>query len=244
MTPMESAIPRPSPPAKKQRYHHGDLRNAIIDAVAQLIGEKRALTFHLSEVAALVGTTQAAIYKHFDSKEALLVETAVAGYKLQRRFREVAIAESDDSPLAGILAIGEAYVFFSINSPGFFLLIKTLETKEILSSDIYVEERNRSIDRITLLIEDCVRSGLFSETDIEISRTVLQATAYGIAHLYITNQVDLIARNSSRHDWFPTNIFVHGMTSLLSENGLRELKDLVHRRAPPRYFARAAESWS
>ncbi|MCA8894523.1 MAG: helix-turn-helix transcriptional regulator, partial [Amphiplicatus sp.] len=58
---------------KKTGYYHGNLRNAIIDAVAQLIGERRSAQFQLKDVAALVGTSQPAIYKHFDSKQALLV---------------------------------------------------------------------------------------------------------------------------------------------------------------------------
>lgn len=228
---MESIL-APRSPTKKKRFHHGDLRNAIMDAVAQLIGEKRSLAFQLKEVAELVGTTQPAIYKHFESKDALLVETAVTGYKLQRAFREFAMETSGGSPLADILAIGEAYVLFSIRRPGYFLLIKNLETNEILSSQTYLQERDLAVNRITELVQRCIEDGLFADVSVELARTVLQSTAYGLAHLYITGQIDLTAKETSRDGRFPTEVFARSLSSLLSGRGQRELILLLKSRSP------------
>ncbi|MEH6715202.1 TetR/AcrR family transcriptional regulator [Parasphingorhabdus flavimaris] len=107
---MELHPKKPDKPLKKIRYHHSDLRNAIIDSVARLIEEKRSLAFQLKEVATLVGTSQPAIYRHFENKAALLVETAVRGYQLQRELREHAIKTTGGTPFA--------YRLLSGSSPG------------------------------------------------------------------------------------------------------------------------------
>lgn len=190
---MDVALLKPTRPTKKTRYHHGDLRVSIIHAVAALISEKRDLTFQLKEVAALVGTTQPALYKHFASKAALLVETALAGYVLQRRFRDHALARVDESPISQLLAIGHAYIYFSKRHPGFFLLMKALETKEMRSSKRYIRERNRSVSLISGLIRKGMEQGLFEESDPELVMTTVQSSAYGLAHLYITGQVEFVA---------------------------------------------------
>ncbi|HRX73173.1 MAG TPA: helix-turn-helix domain-containing protein [Hyphomonas sp.] len=70
---------------KKAGYHHGDLRNAIMEAVANLIAKNRSLDFQLKDVAEMVGTSTPAIYRHFESKQSLLVETAIAGYEIQKQ---------------------------------------------------------------------------------------------------------------------------------------------------------------
>jgi len=229
---MERHPQKPGKPLKKMRYHHGDLRNAIIDSVARLIEEKRSLAFQLKEVAKLVGTSQPAIYRHFENKDALLVETAVRGYQLQRELREHAIKTTGGTPLADILAILEAYTLFSITRSGYFLLIKNLETNEILASSTYLEERSRSIKRITDLLQDCIENGLLAETDLEIAHTVLQSSAYGLAHLYITGQVELITRPDVDNSVLSTRIFTLSLGSLLSEKGKAEFAKIIKNRNP------------
>ncbi len=229
---MDTLPQQPKQPLKKKRYHHGDLRNAIIDSVAKLIEDKRSLAFQLKEVANLVGTTQPAIYRHFESKDDLLVETALRGYTLQRELREQAIAATGGTPLEGIIAILEAYVLFSVQKPGFFLLIKNLETNEILSSSSYLEEREVSIKRITDLIDDCIKDGLFSETDTEIAHSVLQSAAYGLAHLYITGQIQLIASKQANDPAFSTQVFSRCLSGLLSDAGKSAFAHISENRRP------------
>ncbi len=53
-------------------YHHGNLRNALIIAAAELIERDGTLDFSISEAAAMVGVSAAAPYRHFADKEDLL----------------------------------------------------------------------------------------------------------------------------------------------------------------------------
>jgi len=57
---------------RKQGYHHGNLKQALIDAALELIRAKGPTGFTLSEAAKTAGVTPAAVYRHFDGREELI----------------------------------------------------------------------------------------------------------------------------------------------------------------------------
>ncbi len=80
------------PPAKAP-YHHGDLRNALIDAGLGLIEQVGAEAFSLREVAREVGVSANAAYRHFEDKGALLTAIAVSGFeRLSSEMQEAMLA--------------------------------------------------------------------------------------------------------------------------------------------------------
>ena len=56
----------------KDNYHHGDLRNALIEAGIKIINENGEDALSLRKVAAACGVSHAAPYAHFPDKESLL----------------------------------------------------------------------------------------------------------------------------------------------------------------------------
>ncbi|MFN0252869.1 MAG: TetR/AcrR family transcriptional regulator [Kofleriaceae bacterium] len=64
----------------KAPYHHGDLRNALVDAGLRFIEQVGAEAFSLREVAREVGVSANAAYRHFEDKGALLTAIAVSGF--------------------------------------------------------------------------------------------------------------------------------------------------------------------
>ncbi|WP_165793467.1 TetR/AcrR family transcriptional regulator [Hyphococcus luteus] len=222
---MDAALTRPEEIQKKSGYHHGNLRSAIFDAVAQLIGERKSLAFHLKDVAALVGTSQPAIYKHFENKQSLLVETAVAGYGIQKKFRDYALDISGPSPLQQLLAVGYAYVHFSRTYPGYFLLMKNLETDEILSSPQYQRQRDETLHLVRSLIAECMETGLFHKTDLNLVMTSLQSTALGLANMYLLNQLEVVARDLHKDKHLVSRIFKVSIESFLTPEGKRHIRN-------------------
>ena len=64
----------------RRGYHHGNLREALIEAAVELIGAKGPAGFTIAEAARLAGVSPAAPYRHFRDAEALLAEVAVRGF--------------------------------------------------------------------------------------------------------------------------------------------------------------------
>lgn len=77
----------------KAPYHHGDLRNALVDAGLGLIEQVGAEAFSLREVAREVGVSANAAYRHFEDKGALLTAIAVSGFgRLSSEMQEAMLA--------------------------------------------------------------------------------------------------------------------------------------------------------
>ncbi len=103
----------------KPRYHHGDLRHALIEASLALISEQGFAALTLREVARRAGVTHAAPYRHFADKEALLAAVAEEGFRaMAAQMRERMDRES--SPSERLSACGVAYVLFAIQHPAHF----------------------------------------------------------------------------------------------------------------------------
>ena len=60
----------------KRGYHHGNLRQALVEAALLLIADKGPTGFTLSEAAKAADVTPAAVYRHFAGRDDLMAEVA------------------------------------------------------------------------------------------------------------------------------------------------------------------------
>lgn len=101
-------------PAK--RYHHGDLRNALLDAARALLEEGPLADLSLRAVARRAGVSHAAPYRHFPNHEALLVELALEGFAELRA--DIAGATTQTGAESDRIAkIGATYMRFVARRP-------------------------------------------------------------------------------------------------------------------------------
>ncbi|NET59304.1 MAG: TetR/AcrR family transcriptional regulator [Symploca sp. SIO2E6] len=108
------------PPSEKS-YHHKDLRQSLIKAALELIAQKQdASTLSLREVARRVGVSNAAPYRHFADKNALLAAVAEEGFYILTRYLHSSIENTSDDPLHQLQVSGVAYVKFAISHPSHY----------------------------------------------------------------------------------------------------------------------------
>ncbi|HZH51331.1 MAG TPA: TetR/AcrR family transcriptional regulator [Microvirga sp.] len=106
-------------PFDRQGYHHGNLKEALIEAAQRFIAERGLGGFTLADAAKLVGVTPAALYRHFRGREALVAEVAFRGFtELSNRLGRA--LQSDGTPLERFTRMGEAYLAFAEQEPGFY----------------------------------------------------------------------------------------------------------------------------
>lgn len=105
----------------KRGYHHGNLRQALVDAALTLIEEKGPTGFTLSEAAKLAGVTPAAVYRHFAGREDLIAEAARQGYEIFADVMKFAYDKGQPSALAAFEATGRAYLAFARRYPGHYI---------------------------------------------------------------------------------------------------------------------------
>lgn len=105
---------------ERRGYHHGNLREALVEAAATLIAEKGPAGFTIAEAARLAGVSPGAPYRHFRDAEALLAEVALRGFQ---RFTESLVrAWNNGRPdlLRAFEALGRAYLAFARSEPAYY----------------------------------------------------------------------------------------------------------------------------
>lgn len=104
----------------RRGYHHGNLKEALVEATLELIAEAGPDGFTLAEAARLAGVTPAALYRHFRDRADLMAEVARRGFELFAEALEKAWAGGRPSPLAAFDAVGRAYLAFARAEPAYY----------------------------------------------------------------------------------------------------------------------------
>ena len=105
----------------KRGYHHGNLKQALIEAALSLIEAKGPTGFTLSEAAKTAGVTPAAVYRHYQGREDLIAEAARQGFEMFADLMQFAYDKGQPSALAAFEATGRAYLAFARKQPGHYI---------------------------------------------------------------------------------------------------------------------------
>jgi AcrR family transcriptional regulator len=111
-----------SKPAQRTSYHHGDLRNALLEAALELVKEKRSTHFSLRDLAERVGVSQSAVYRHFTDLDDLLSTLCRNGFDAFDETERRMMAKSSN-PWARLRGLIRAYIHFATSNPAYFRIM-------------------------------------------------------------------------------------------------------------------------
>lgn len=174
---------------EKSGYHHGDLRQALIDAAIALIAERDANSLSLREVARRVGVSHAAPYRHFQDKEDLLVAVAEEGFAGLTAAMLRGIDQAPDDPLERLAATGIAYVQFAIAHPSHY---RVMFGNFPLAKLAPAEASNANINAFGVLLKQIQlgqETGVVRPGDITQLGLVAWSLVHGLAMLLIDRQL-------------------------------------------------------
>jgi AcrR family transcriptional regulator len=163
-------------PGRGGRYHHGDLRAALIEVAAELVGERGVRGFSLAEASRRLGVAASAPYAHFADRDELLAAVAVHAY--ERFSAELAPAlDLVQAPAERLAAMARAYVRFAgVHRPLFEVLFEAGLDKRRHPE---IEAAERPITDAFLACVHAVPGGG------EELATAVEATAHGHAMLLL-----------------------------------------------------------
>lgn len=104
-------------PRDRRSYHHGNLREALIEAALKLIRDHGSDGVTLSEAARMAGVSPAAPYRHFKDRNSLMTAVAEQGFTAFAEVLEKTKTQSASSPMKRLKNIGEAYLDFARRAP-------------------------------------------------------------------------------------------------------------------------------
>ena len=172
-------------------YHHGDLRSELLAVAVDILQERGLSGLSLRECARRAGVSHAAPYRHFPSKDALLVALACQGFRWLVDAGELAM-EALSEPRARLDAYGVAYVQFALKHPEHHRLMFTSELEESAASE---EDLAASTAAFELLHATAAKlEGVSEETSMGVA-FAFWSLVHGLSMLILDGRVppELIA---------------------------------------------------
>jgi AcrR family transcriptional regulator len=177
----------PFGPARRG-YHHGRLKDALIEAARVLIAEHGAASFTLAEAAKRVGVTAAAPYRHFADRNELIGELARRGFELFGDSLAGAWDEGRPDARAALKRMGRAYLAFACAEPGLYsaMFNEARRLQQPLASAV----GGRAFDGLGRAAAAILAGANVSATDVRKLAFELWALAHGTAMLAVAGHLD------------------------------------------------------
>lgn len=168
-------------------YHHGNLREALLETACELARSNGPDGVGLREVARRAGVSHNAAYRHFEDRGALLGAVADVGMEelaasMQARLEKVRTRDSVQASLDRLRAIGHAYVDFAIDEWGLFEV--AFGGFEIDKHEGLPPEGNGPFDLLNAVLDECVAAGAIPATNRPGAEVTCWAAVHGFAVLH------------------------------------------------------------
>ena len=165
-------------------YHHGDLKNALLDAAERVIDEEGIAAVTMSKVAKLAGVSSGAPYRHFEDRVALLralCERAQA--QLSTMVAEI-MGQAPD-PLEGFRRTGVAYVLFAVENPALFRVLGRGEFIDRRSPANQIAEDHAFADALEKLLTQGDPDAPIDPADPTMQQLAARCLVHGLAHMFV-----------------------------------------------------------
>ena len=184
---MPTRRPRPRKPARP--YHHGNLRQALLDEAIATIRKDGVAGITLREIGARVGVSRTALYRHFADKRALLAGVATEGFRTLRHALESAWDGGRQGP-ASFAAMGRAYVDFAAANPAHYRVMFGGFLARPAPDPELTREATGAFQVLVDAISALQRAALVRTDDTVTVARYVWATVHGVAMLRIDGQLD------------------------------------------------------
>lgn len=173
-----------------KRYHHGDLKRALLREALLLVTERGAEGVTLREAARRAGVTQAAPYRHFQDKADLLAAVAEEGFRdLDSEMRAARDAAGSDV-MAQLAAMGIAYVRFAAGKPAHFRVMFGPDGGKGTGHPHLQEAADLAFLTLMHGIEQAQRMGLLRPDEPKDVALTAWSTMHGLAELLVYGLLD------------------------------------------------------
>lgn len=168
--------------SSRSNYHHGDLKQAIIDAACEILRSHSADSLSLRAIARDLGVLQTAPYRHFDCKTSLFAAVAIYGFEL---LTEELQKTNDAHPgtREGLLEVGLTYIDWALRHPEKYQMF---HDSNLVDFDDFPELLSRAggcFEILLKLIRQGMAEGIIVGNTAEQHAAILWAGIHGVASL-------------------------------------------------------------
>jgi AcrR family transcriptional regulator len=173
----------------KKQYHHGDLKNALVQAGIEILNEEGIGALSLRKVAGRAGVSHSAPYAHFKDKQAMIAAISTEGFQqLYQRINRVAEANQDE-PARLLFETAYAYVRFALDAPASFKVMFSGILEQEKDHPDFVKISKQSFERLVELASRCQAAGLLHSGPPELQALSLWSLVHGFTALLLERQI-------------------------------------------------------
>jgi AcrR family transcriptional regulator len=172
-----------------KNYHHGDLKNALINAGVKILARDGVGGLSLRKVAKQAGVSHAAPYAHFDDKQALIAAISTEGFK--QLYSQIGAVKQayQTNPETLLIEVAWAYLQFALNEPDRFkLMFSSVLEKEKEYPD-FVEISQKNFRQLVEIVEICQQAGVIKKGASDLLALSLWGTVHGFVSLLLEGQI-------------------------------------------------------
>lgn len=186
MSPPKRSDSGTEPRERPAAYHHGSLREALVQAAVDILEERGLAALSLRETARRAGVSHAAPYHHFQDKEALLSAVAARGFRMQSAAMEAG-AKNAPPGVDPIQSFGLTYASFAQAHPSLFRLMYSHERSSPDTSPELVEASSKIYSEMVEGIRQRTGCGIDEAYRIAL---LFWSSMHGLAMLSLDGQLN------------------------------------------------------
>ena len=180
---------------KKKAYHHGDLKNALVDAGMEILNSEGLAGLSLRSVAQKAGVSHSAPYAHFKDKQALIAAISTEGLRKLYKQLSAVVKQHEEHPLDQLYELAWAYVDFALDYTGLFKVIFSSAIEREHDYPEFVEVSPLNFDLSIEVVKNNQASGHLKPGDPNLLATGIWSMVHGFIFLSIEKQIPSRIRN-------------------------------------------------
>ena len=177
---------------KKKEYHHGNLKEELINIAFDFIAKEDVDKLTLKILADATNTSRSAIYKHFKNKDALIEEIIQRGFDKFDLETTIYLKDTTKPLIDKFYLTGELYVKFAMDNPNLYRLLFGKKYAYIREEVLSIKDEDCSgFAILKKTVQDGQKEGIIKKDDSYKQAIVIWATMHGFSSLIIDGFMDV-----------------------------------------------------
>lgn len=174
-------------PSKK--YHHGDLKNALIKAGVEILAKEGVGGLSLRKVAQRAGVSHSAPYAHFPDKQSLIAAISTEGFNQLYTELEAAISLYPKNPKKQLVEGIKAYIHFAEKNTDTFKIMFSGVLEKEKDYPSFVEISSKTFRLVVDVVQACQVAGILPAAQADLMAISVWGQVHGIISLALEGQI-------------------------------------------------------